>query len=324
MSKPELEALKARFKEQKESKKDTGTRNGDGDYYTFWQIQADEISVVRMLPVLKSKTAMPFLEKDHHKISIDGKDETIPCIGMYGETCPICELSKKYYAMARAEKNPELKQELEVKGKYYYRSRSYLASAYIKKDPLPKNAETGENAEGKVKVIQFGNQLFKKFDTSLDTLITTGELDEVPWHLENGLDFNIVKKMGQKWAEWDLASDFARRSSSLPADFVESFSPVDLTKYLPANPGLEKVQRMLDAHQTNSSYSDDSSSVAKETPVRQETPVTQETTSVTTTTVEAAKVEAVVEVKKEAVAADDNQDEIAKILAQLKLSRESA
>jgi hypothetical protein len=277
-------------------------------------MQADEIAVVRMLPVLNSKTAMPFLEKDHHKISIDGKDETIPCLNMYGETCPICELSKKYYAMARQEekKDEEKAAALKAKGKYYYRSRSYLASAYIKKDPLPKNPETGENYEGKVKVIQFGNQLYKKFDTSLETLATTNELDDVPWSLTNGLDFNIVKKMGSQWAEWDLASDFARRSSSLPDEFIATFEKVDLRKYLPVNPGAEKVQRMLDAHMNDTSYSDsDSQSIAKETPKQESAPVRQQ--SAPSVVTEAPKVE----VKKEPEVDASDDDEIAAMLKKL-------
>lgn len=248
MSKPSLADLTKHFQEKKE-KTGTSANQSNGDYYAFWTMPDDEIAVARTLPIANQKGAMPFLEKDHHKISIDGKDEIIPCIAMFGEACPICELSRKYYKL-KDEENQK-------KGKYYYRNRSYLASAYIKKDPLPPDAETKENAEGKVKVVQFGNQLYKKFNASLETLVKSGEIDDVPWSLENGLDFNIVKKMGPKWAEWDLASDFSRRTSSLPADFIESFEPVDLAKYLPANPGLEKVQRMLDAHMNNASYSEE-------------------------------------------------------------------
>jgi len=262
MSKPSLDDLKKWSQEKKEKKNDNTTKkSGESDYYPFWQIGDDETASVRVLPIANQKKAIPFIEKDHHKLSIDGKDETIPCIAMYGEVCPICELSRKYYKIAKQEKDPTKKEEAEKMGKYYYRSRSFLASAYIKKDPLPRDSETDENYEGKVKVIQFGNQLYKKFDTSLENLINQDELDDVPWSLENGLDFNIVKKQGNsKWAEWDLASDFARRTSSLPADFIESFQPADLTKFLPANPGLDKVQRMLDAHMNDGSYSDDDSS----------------------------------------------------------------
>lgn len=255
MSKPALEALKKRFQEQKEQSKTGGTKFNN-DYYPFWQMNTDETAVVRILPI-KNQEAMPFLEKDHHKISIDGKDQNIPCAAMYGETCPLCELSRKFYKIAKSEKDPEKKADAEKKGKYYYRSRSFLASAYVKKDPLPPNSETNENFEGKTAVVQFGNQLYKKFDASLETLVKNEEIDDVPWDLTNGLDFNIVKKMGSTWAEWDLSSDFARRTSSLPQDFVDNFEPVDLRKFLPENFGEDKIQRMLDAHLNNSTYEEE-------------------------------------------------------------------
>jgi hypothetical protein len=266
MSKPALDELRKQFQDQKEKKESTQKR-GIGDFYPFWSIGDDEIATVRSLPIANQKGALPFVEKDHHKISIDGKDETIPCEAMYGNHCPICELSRDYYNLAKkAEKanDPAKKAEFETLGKYYYRSRSYLGSVLVKKDPLPKD-ENGENYEGKVKVIQFGNQLYKKFNTSLETLVSTNEIDDVPWSLENGLDFNIVKKKNGQYAEWDLASDFARRSSSLPTSFIETFTPVDLKKFLPASFGTEKVQRMLEAHQNNSSV-DDSGSVSSINP----------------------------------------------------------
>lgn len=303
MSKPALEDLKKRFQEQKE-KSSNNNNQSNGDYYAFWTMPDDETAVVRTLPIANQKGAMPFLEKDHHKLSIEGKDEIIPCIAMYGETCPICELSRKYYKLKD--------EESQKKGKYYYRNRSYLASAYIKKDPLPLDPETKENAEGKVKVVQFGNQLYKKYNASLETLVKNEEIDDVPWSLENGLDFNIVKKKGAKWAEWDLASDFSRRTSSLPASFIEEFVPVDLSKFLPANPGLEKVQRMLDAHMNDGSYSE---SETKEQPIEKaKTDEVKETKPKTESSVE------VKETKPEVITeqSDDDNDDIAAMLKKLK------
>lgn len=316
MSKPQLADLKKRFQEQKE-KTTTNNSQSNGDYYAFWNIAEDESAIMRTLPIANQKGAMPVLEKDHHKISIEGKDETIPCLAMYGETCPICELSRKYYKLKD--------EESQKMGKYYYRNRSYLFSAYIKKDPLPADAETKETAEGKVKVVQFGNQLYKKYNASLETLVKNDEIDDVPWSLTDGLDFNIVKKMGPKWAEWDLSSDFARRSTPLPAEFIESFEPVDLTKFLPANPGLEKVQRMLDAHMNDGSYSDtDSQPIEKKDDVKKET-VKKETVKKETVKSEPKsevkkeeKTEKPEVIKEETTSSDDDDDDIAAMLRKLK------
>src|ERR1700758_2443251 len=120
MSKPALEELKKRFQDQKEKKdnQNTGTR-GNNEFYPFWQMPDDAIASVRSLPIAHQKSALPFIEKDHHKISVDGKDETIPCEAMYGNPCPICDLSREYYSLARkAEKanDPARKAEFEAKG----------------------------------------------------------------------------------------------------------------------------------------------------------------------------------------------------------------
>ena len=170
---------------------------------------------------------------------------------MYGESCPICALSAKYYKAEGKESK---------KGKYYWRDKKSLASVYVSHDPLPPNEETNENDQGKLKVAQLGNQLSSKYETRFKALLADDEIDDLPWSLENGLDFNIIKEKQGKYDKYDGLSDFARKATSLPKDFISSFEPVDLTKYLPANPGLEKVQLMLDAHLTGSEYVDESKS----------------------------------------------------------------
>lgn len=317
MSKQSIEELKKLFASQKEKKESFGTR--ENNFYPFWNMNEDESSSVRILPIANAKSALPFVEKDQHKLSINGKDETFACPAMFDEVCPVCELAKKYYALAKqAEKNRESGEkieELKNLGKYYYRQRSHIAVAYIKKDALPVDSESGENYEGKVKAIQFGNQLYTKFNTQLDSMVANGDIDDVPWDLNNGIDFNITKKIQGKFAKWDTASEFARRSTSLPQEFIDSYEPVDVTKYLPNNLGSEKVQRMLDAHLNGSILEDETSTPTMNIPTQikvkeeledhvQKVEHKEETT------------EAKIEIKKESV--EEPEDDIEAMLRQLR------
>jgi hypothetical protein len=258
--KPALEALKQKFKEQDEKKTEQGGKSKSfGDMYPFWNIDYGQEAEIRTLPYagMPDDAMHPFIDKLEHVLSINGEDKKIPCLKMYGEECPICALSAKYY---KAEGKTS------TKGKYYWRDKKSLASVYVAQDPLPPNEETKENDQGKMKLAQLGNQLSGKYESRFKTLLAKDDIDDLPWSLDNGLNFIIIKEKKGEYDKYDTSSDFARKSSSLPKSFLETFEPVDLRKYLPVNPGLDKVQRMLDAHVTGSEYVDDSESSTKTEP----------------------------------------------------------
>ena len=251
-SKKDLSAILSKLKKEQEDKKQSHSGNY-GDMYPFWNIDVgtDNKATIRIVPhkgMTDENDIEPFVSKLEHVLSINGEDKKIPCMRMYDEKCPICALSDKYY---KAEGKGS------AKGKYYWRDKKSLASAYIVNDPLAPDEETGENNQGKIKVVQLGNQLSRKYESRWKALFKDGEIDDLPWDLENGLDFHIVKDKSGEYFKYDTNSDFARKQTSLPADVIENFEPVDLTKYLPKNPGLDKVQRMLDAHVTGEEYVDE-------------------------------------------------------------------
>lgn len=248
--KPALEALKLKMKERDDKKAEGGTSKTFGDMYPFWNMKFGEEAELRALP-FKGMTAddlLPFVNKLEHVLSINGEDQKIPCRKMYGADCAICALSAKYY---------KSEGKTSEKGKYYYRDAKALCSVYIVNDPLPVNEETKENDQGKIKVVQLGYQISNKYDSRLKALLNKGELDDLPWDLRDGLNFAIAKTKQGEFANYGTDSDFVRRSSSLPEDVIENFEPVDLSKYLPADFGAEKVQRMLDAHLTGEDYEED-------------------------------------------------------------------
>jgi len=262
-NKPQLAALLAKMNEKSEKKTEGGKSRTFGDTYPFWNMEFGAESEMRMLPFkgMTAEDTVPFVAKLEHVLSINGEDKKIPCRKMYGADCPICAISAKYY---------KSEGKTSEKGKYYYRDSKALASVFIVSDPLPLNEETKENDEGKIKVVQLGYQISSKYESRQKALLTKGELEDLPWDLRNGLNFIIVKSKQGDYANYGTASDFARRSTSLPEDFIENFEPVDLSKYLPKDLGAEKVQRMLEAHLTGEDYVEDEDGTPSDTPAQSE------------------------------------------------------
>lgn len=236
MSNKKLDALKALFKKEKDKKDNNGKSFKRGDFYPFWQMNEDEKAIVRILP--DANTENPYIfytDKLEHKLAINGKDETIPCLTMYNEKCPICELSKDFYKAEGKET---------VSGKYYYRKKTSLVRLLVIEDPLPPDEETKETCAGKVCNSQFSYQLMEKIKEE----ISTDELDGEPWDLKEGYNFIIKKTAQGKFGTYTVGSGFARKQSAIPKDLVDSIELIDLSTLLPKNPGYELVKRKLDAH----------------------------------------------------------------------------
>lgn len=239
-----LEALKALFKKEKEKKNDSGSRKR-GDMYPFWHMEIDEKAVVRILPDKNPENPyMFYVDKLEHTLAINGKNERVPCLQMYGEKCPICDLSREYYK-AEGKKS--------VNGKYYWRSKTSLVRVLVVEDPLPADEETGEKADGKVFNTQFGYQLMEKIKEE----IGSDDMSDDPWDMKLGYNFNIKKTAQGDHGTYAIGSGFARRPTPIDPELAETIELIDLETLLPANPGYDAVKRKLEAHLNGTDDGDD-------------------------------------------------------------------
>ncbi len=236
MSNAKYEALKALFKKEKAQKEDGG-KKPRGDMYPFWQMEVNQKAVVRILPDKNPDNPyMFYTDKLEHTLSINGKDERIPCLSMYGEKCPICDLSRQFY---KAE-GKESKQ-----GKYYYRKKTALVRVLVVEDPLPKDEDTGETCEGKVMNTQFSFQLMEKIKEEIGSDALEGD---IPWDMQEGYNFIIKKTPQGEYGTYSIGSGFARKQTAIDPELAETLELVDLETLLPKNPGHEFVQRKLNSH----------------------------------------------------------------------------
>lgn len=239
-----LDALKAAFGKAKESTND----DLYAETYPFWMMKDNEQAIIRFLPDGDDQNPLAFLaEKLMHKLNINGKRRSVPCLKMYGESdCPICAISADYY-----------KNEDKVNGKKYWRNKQHIARAIIVEDPLP--VEDGKESHvGQIRTINLSYQIYE----SINQAFQSGELDDVPFDFENGCDFIIKKKVtkeGDKEYASYVYSTFSRRSTPISKYIDESTIVLaELSSFLPENPGREKLEEYLQADITGSAVGESS------------------------------------------------------------------
>ncbi len=200
----------------------------------------DNEAVIRILPDANEENQdIFFIEKSDHFLTINGERKKIACVSMYGEDCPICDRSKKYYKANDA-----------VTGRAYYKNKTFFLKALVLKDPLPEGDEG--SYVGKMVTISATKGLLDIINSEIAKL----QDDEDPFSLTDGLNFTI-KKSKKITPDGDKAdyvgSGFARKATSLPQEIINEITLVDLSTMLPKNPGLDKVVAFLEAHDSGNS-----------------------------------------------------------------------
>lgn len=249
MTKKTLASIKAAFGDQEKNQGGTFQNN----YYPFWNMKEGERCVIRFLPDLNEDNPRGFLvEKHTHRLTINGQVKTVPCLSMYGEQCPICKVSAEYYKAEGKES---------VNGKKYWKKKSYTGQILVVEDPL---AESGseESAEGKVKLISLGFQIYNIIKES----IASDDLESLPYGIggedadpdEYGYDFVIKKTAQGNYATYAVGTKFQNRARALTDEELEEIeaNSIDLSTTLPKNPTLEKVQALLNADLNGEDYED--------------------------------------------------------------------
>jgi hypothetical protein len=232
MATPTLADLKERMKQREKNNKNKGSFNKNS--YPFFTMKEGESARIRILldKNHEDNPMMYYVEHFTHLLDMGDKKKKIPCLKhQFNEDCPICDLSAEHYNQGDT-----------TTGKYYYRDKKRVIRAIVMEDPLPPDEETGETYVGKTVNVYLSYQLMEVIDNQIL------ELDAPPWDLDNGYDFIIKKTSKGEYAGYDVASQFARKSTKVPQEYRDNMELIDLSETIPEKPSLEKVQAMLDAH----------------------------------------------------------------------------
>jgi hypothetical protein len=238
-----LAEIRAKLKEQ-ESRLTGGERTGgDNSIYPFWNLKENSESLVRFISdgdlnntffwVERAMIKLPFSEI---KDSTDNKPVVVnvPCMEMYGETCPILSEVRGWF------KDPSL----EAMGRKYWKKRSYIFQGFVVEDGLKEET----SPENPIRRFIIGPQIFQLIRGAL----LDPEMDDLPTDTVNGVDFKLIKTSKGGYADYST-SKWSRRSRPLNDQenkAIATHGLFNLKDYLPKKPGdveLKVIKEMFEA-----------------------------------------------------------------------------
>lgn len=229
-----LADIRKKLQEQEASK--TKAREGfqsDNGSFPIWKIPEDSTTVIRLLPDGDSENDFFWKERLMIKLpfaGVKGQDKTkqvtvtVPCMAMFGKTCPITEEIRDWW------KGDEDQKKL---ARTYYRKASYLYHGFVVSTALVE-----QNAiENPIRRFIFSSSIHNKVKAAL----MDPEFESMPTDFENGLDFKVTKTTKAGYADYDQSS-WARRERPLSeeeAAAIEKHGLPKLSQFLPKEPSEE-------------------------------------------------------------------------------------
>ena len=231
-----LAEIRAKLKEQ-ETRSSGESKGGDNSIYPFWNLKEGSESTVRFLPDGNADNTFFWVERAMIKLpfaGIKGQTESkqvtvnVPCMEMYGETCPILAEVRGWF------KDPSL----EDQGRKYWKKRSYIFQGFIVEDGL-KETETPENS---IRRFIIGPQIFQLIRGAL----LDPEMDDLPTDAVNGVDFKLIKTSKGGYADYSTSkwSRLSRPLDDKEAAALEAHGLFQLNDYLPKKPTEVEIKVM--------------------------------------------------------------------------------
>jgi hypothetical protein len=238
-----LAEIRAKLQAQ-ETKSSGGDRPvGDNAIYPFWNLEQGKESTVRFLPDGNSDNTFFWAERLMIKLPFAGiKGETdvkpvqvqVPCMEMYGETCPILSEVRGWFK----------DKSLEDMGRKYWKKRSYIFQGFVVEDGLKEDG----HPENPIRRFIIGPQIFQLIKSAL----VDPELEELPTDFARGVDFKLVKTSKGGYADYST-SKWSRRERPLTdaeTQAVTTHGLFNLSDFLPKKPGdveLKVIKEMFQA-----------------------------------------------------------------------------
>jgi hypothetical protein len=232
-----LAEIRARIRAQENKSNNKSSGTSDNAIYPHWNMEEGTTATIRFLPDGDSKNEFFWVEKQIIKLPFNGvkgdptsKQVTvnIPCMEMYGESCPILAEVRPWY------KDESLK---EMANKYW-KKRSYIFQGFVRQNPI------GEDTTPANPIRRF------TISPQLIPIIKTGlmdpEMEELPTHATRGLDFIIRKTSKGGYADYST-SNWARKETALTEAeqaAIDAHGLFNLAEFLPKKPTQAEIAIM--------------------------------------------------------------------------------
>jgi len=235
---------------QQENRANGNGGGRDNAIYPFWDISEGSTARVRFLPDGNTKNDFFWVERAMIRLPFAGvKGQMgskpvvvqVPCMEMYGETCPILTEVRPWY------KDSSL---TEMANKYW-KKRSYIYQGFVRDNAL-KDDNSPENPIRRFTI-----------SPSIQPLIITAlkdpELEELPTDYDRGLDFYITKTTKGQYSDY-TTSKWSRKESALTDSeraAIDAYGLFNLNDFLPKKPNdaeLKVIKEMFEASVDGATY----------------------------------------------------------------------
>jgi hypothetical protein len=249
-----LAEIRAKLKEQENrSSGNSNGPSGPNPIYPFWNIKEGESATFRFLPDGNPDNTFFWKERLVIKLPFAGvKGETdsrpvqvqIPCMEMYGESCPILSEVRGWFKDAS----------LEDMGRKYWKKRSYIFQGFVTDNPLADD----EAPENPIRRFIIGPQIFQIIKQAL----MDPDMEELPTDYTAGVDFRLNKTSKGGYADYST-SNWARRERPLSDSEMQAVNThglFNLDDFLPKKPTeveLKVMQEMFEASVDGEAYDAD-------------------------------------------------------------------
>ena len=248
-----LAEIRAKLKEQETRSTGGSTGGGDNAIYPFWNIKEGESATFRFLPDGDTENTFFWKERLVIKLPFAGvKGETdsrpvqvqVPCMEMYGESCPILQEVRGWFKDAA----------LEDMGRKYWKKRSYIFQGFVTDNPIKEDS----NPENPIRRFIIGPQIFQLIKAAL----MDPDMEELPTDYTAGVDFRLSKGSKGGYADYG-ASNWARRTRPLTDGEMKAVNDhglFNLSDFLPKKPTeleVKVLKEMFEASVDGEAYDAD-------------------------------------------------------------------
>ena len=249
-----LAEIRAKLAEQENrAGGNTNTGGGDNAIYPFWNMQEGQNATLRFLPDGNPDNTFFWVERLMIKLPFAGvKGETdsrpvqvqVPCMEMYGETCPILSEVRGWFKDAS----------LEDMGRKYWKKRSYIFQGFVTDNPLKED----NSPDNPIRRFIIGPQIFQIIKQAL----MDPDMEELPTDYTAGVDFRLNKTSKGGYADYGT-SNWARRERPLgdaEMNAINTHGLYNLSDFLPKKPdetAVKVLTEMFEASVDGEAYDPD-------------------------------------------------------------------
>ncbi len=227
-------------------------KSGDNAVFPFWNAPDNQSSVIRFLPDGDPENVYFWVERLTIRLPFQGTKNgsdrevfvQVPCMEMFGETCPILAETRPWWKDSSLENVAR-----RYRQQKYYLFNGFVVSSAIEEKDIPGNP---------IRRFLINKGIFEIIKSSL----MNPEMEDLPIDYVSGRDFKLTKTKQGDFANYST-SNWSFKTRSLTPDeqqAVKTHNLFMLKEFLPKKPNVEELQiikEMFQASVNDEAYDSD-------------------------------------------------------------------